>query len=154
MLKFSSNNMTDDELIDNILFELNKYYPNGLFYKNYLGGTLKLEREKVDQIIKFLESEDLALLKNKLEIIISKKGLQICKDGGWLKHRENIKNEHKYKLFKEQLEIDLAQSNIEANQINKKATERNRKQNIFIICATILNLILLAIQLYIMSKSK
>ena len=52
------------------------------------------------------------------------------------------------------LETDLAKSNIEANKINMVSSERNRKQNIFIICATILNLILLAIQLYIMSKSK
>lgn len=86
--------MSDDKIIDDFLFELSKHHPNSLFYRNYL-GTLNIERDKMDHIIRLLESENLAELQDKFSIKITKKGITICNNGGWLKYLEEIKIENK-----------------------------------------------------------
>jgi hypothetical protein len=61
----------------------------------------------------------------------------------------NIENESEKHKNKEQLELDLAKSNIEANELNKKNAKYNKTSTLINIAIGLLNLILLLTQLII-----
>ena len=90
-------------------------------------------------------------------------GLIVSKEGGWLTHLANkakIGTEQQTKVdTKEQLETDLAKSNIEANKLNAKIAEQNSqnesKNRIAMwvnISVGVVNTVLLAIQIWLIVR--
>lgn len=72
--------------------------------------------------------------------IISEKGLEISKKGGWLKHLENKKIEEINRKKIEKTELKLAKSNIRANELNEKVAKRNKRDTIINIILGIINI--------------
>lgn len=77
--------------------------------------------------------------------LLSKFGREVSNNGGWIKHLEakdllnqNLKEKNE---LKEQLEFDLAKSNLKANKLNKKIAEQNAKNEKSNIIATWINVV-------------
>lgn len=139
--------MTDDELIDRILSKLNKEY--GIEYSlwSVLDEFEKVERLRAEKIFDRMKSARIVDEPNAKHIQINAFGASICNKGGWLQHLKSIENKEIRKQEIEQLEIRLANSNIEANKINKINSNRNLIFSIINIILAIGNIILLAWQL-------
>lgn len=77
--------------------------------------------------------------------LLSKFGREVSNNGGWIKHLEtkdllnqNLKEKNE---LKEQLEFDIAKSNLKANKLNKKIAEQNAKNEKSNIIATWINVV-------------
>jgi hypothetical protein len=63
--------------------------------------------------------------------LITEFGLNIVENGGWnkylieTKNAENLSNEQK--SLRDKLELDLAKSNLEANELNRKIAKQNKE---------------------------
>ena len=77
---------------------------------------------------------------------ITEYGFNIVKNGGWLNYiNEKIKEQEKLKKEneeKENLEFELAKSNLEANKLNEKIAEQNAKNEKNNRIATWINVII------------
>ena len=76
-------------------------------------------------------SESLIFTDQYKRIQLSTRAYEIINIGGWLKYitdieNENLETENRNKL-KETLEINLAKSNLKANELNKKIAKQNSK---------------------------
>lgn len=78
-----------------------------------------------------LRSESLIDTDDYNRIILSARAYEIINYGGWVKHIIDIENKKieldNRNIIKENLEIALAKSNLEANKLNKKIADRNKK---------------------------
>ncbi len=109
------------------------------------------------QLINFMIKEGLITL-NGQNFTLTPSGLFIAENGGWMKHLDDeakLIAEKQSKIdARQQLETELAKSNIDANKLNKKIAEQNfkdKKSNKITtwtnIIIWILNLGLLVLQL-------
>ena len=69
-------------------------------------------------------SENLIDTDNFGRIQLLAEAYKIIDFGGWLKHIEYIKEKQE---FKENIEIDLAKSNLKANELNRKIAKQNKE---------------------------
>ena len=100
------------------------------------------------------ESKAFASLMEREELIrvfgdfcaLEKFGLEVFNSGGWLKYLSDKEKQDKAQELKirerENLELDLAKSNLEANKLNKKIAKKNAKNEKFNRISTILNIII------------
>ena len=122
--------MNINELIDfnlNLLKEGMDIRP--LELKNTNDETLNDEKSLA--LFNKMISESLIFTDQYKRIQLSTRGYEILTIGGWLKYitdneNEKIETENRNKL-KENLEIDLAKSNLKANELNKKIAKQNAK---------------------------
>ena len=90
-----------------------------------------LTEEKSLALFNKMISESLIITDQFKRIQLSTRAYEIINIGGWLKYitdieNENIETENRNKL-KENLEIDLAKSNLEANELNRKIAKQNKE---------------------------
>lgn len=111
-----------------------------------LNGQPLYESEK---LARMMQSKGLLDIDNERGDL-SEFGFNIATNGGWkayLKEKkefdQKIANE---KTEKERIELELAKSNIEANELNKKVERRNKRETIINIILGFLNLTILAWQ--------
>lgn len=126
----NTENMNINELIDfnlNLLKEGMDIRP--LELKNTNEETLNDEKSLA--LFNKMISESLIFTDQFKRIQLSTRAYEIINIGGWLKYitdieNENIETENRNKL-KDTLEIDLAKSNLKANELNKKIAKQNTK---------------------------
>ena len=90
-----------------------------------------LNDEKSLALFNKMISESLIFTDQFKRIQLSTRAYEIINIGGWLKYKTDIENEiieteNRNKL-KEKLEIDLAKSNLKANELNKRMAKQNAK---------------------------
>ena len=97
-----------------------------------------------------MEKRGLIEITNELSTI-TEFGYSVAKNGGWLRYLES-KNERE--IFEEKksserskLEIQLAKSNLEANELNKRIAKRNKKNEKNNTVATWINILIGAINI-------
>jgi hypothetical protein len=117
--------MTDDQLIDKVLFKLNEEYLSEYSIEPLLDPYEECDPHRSERIKDKMIYENLVEKTNIVHIKIKPFGVKICDNGGWLKYLETINQEHKNQHDKEQLEIDLAKSNIKSNRINIRFSKFN-----------------------------
>jgi hypothetical protein len=115
--------MNFDNLIDfnlNLLIENKSIKPLELKDTNdeYLSDELSLT------LFKKMVSENLIDTDNFGRIQLLAEAYKIIEFGGWLKHIEYINEKQE---FKEKIEIDLAKSNLKANELNRKIAKQNKE---------------------------
>jgi len=90
-----------------------------------------LTDEKSLALFNKMISESLIFLDQFKRIQLSTRAYEIISNGGWLKYITGIENEivetNNRNKLKDTLEIDLAKSNLEANELNKKIAKQNAK---------------------------
>ena len=90
-----------------------------------------LDDEKSLALFNKMISESLIFTDQYKRIQLSTGGYEILNNGGWLKYitdNENEKTETAIRnKLKETLEIDLAKSNLEANELNRKIAKQNKE---------------------------
>jgi hypothetical protein len=121
-----------NELIEvnlKLLYEVNN---NSLFFDDFVDcdGNELYATFRVDHFASEMKNRSLITIKDSL-CIITEFGFNIVNNGGWLKHLIEIEKVEKISLeqknIKDQLELDLAKSNLEANKLNRDIAERNTK---------------------------
>ena len=122
--------------LNNILFEINKEGVVGFSHD---------DSEKRIRASKRLEREGFIKQKGRHTYDLTEKGQKAVDLGGYEKFKEEIEGKE---AEKEQLEIDLAKSNIEANRINRKNAKFNRYAIIVNLILGALNVVLLIWQIF------
>jgi hypothetical protein len=121
-----------DDLIEinlNLIYNANR---NEIFSHEFVDihGEKLTQKSRGIKFQKELENEGLIRTDDTL-CTITKKGFEIAKSGGWKNHltelSEAIIKQEQQKNEKDNLEHELAISNIEANKLNKKIAKRNEK---------------------------
>lgn len=109
----------------------------------------KYETEKISHELALLDLADADAMSARLRSF----GEKVCNAGGWLKYLEIIRQVDTLKEFnqiqKENLEVELAKSNIEANKLNAKIAEQNRNDSRFNRTFLIINGVFAAINILI-----
>ena len=123
--------------LNNILFEINK--------EGVVGFTNDDDSEKRIRASERLEREGFIKQKDRNTYDLTEKGQKAVDLGGYEKFKEEIEGKE---AEKEQLEIDLAKSNIEANRINRKNAKFNRYAIIVNLILGALNVVLLIWQIF------
>ena len=110
----------------------------------------KVETDKIAQELSLLDLADA----NAMSATLRPLGEHVCKVGGWLRHLEIEQQVDTLKKFnqtqKEELEIELAKSNIEANRLNARIAERNGRDSRFNKIFLIINAVFAAINVLIL----
>ena len=82
--------MSDDQIIDKILTELHRVDPGGLYVASFV-GSLGLKAIRYPEFVDRLEEEGLAKpLDPRHRMIITDRGRQVCKAGGWLAYVDRL----------------------------------------------------------------
>lgn len=137
-----------NELID---YNINIIKQTSDVYKLELRGLdgKILNNEMCLTLFEKLSSESLVGINTNGKIYLLSKAFEIINYGGWIKYlteTKNTKNEIDEKnRIRENLEIDLAKSNIEANKLNREVSERNAKSERFNKIMSIFNFIFVII---------
>jgi len=143
---------TDSQIYDGILNKFDKL-------KDYKPSELKLES---DRIMSILELYDCAKINRYIKgnaIIKNAHTKKFKEHGGFAKiYQDELTRQEKVEQ-KEKLELDLAKSNLEANELNKSIAaknDKNNKKNILGMWVNIsigaLNIVLIAIQIWLSSQ--
>lgn len=83
--------MTDDQIIDKILSELQRVDPGGLYVASFVVDKLGLPALRYSEFVDFLDAEGLANPHDpRHRMSITAYGRQICKAGGWLAHVDRL----------------------------------------------------------------
>lgn len=142
--------MTDNEIIDKILEQLFKSDSTPTSIAHFICKTFDIEEKKYAPFVDRLEAEGLANSHNvRYLMTITDFGRQVCKKGGWLVHLDNSVKERQRQLDREQLEIDLTKSNIEANKLNQINARQNKRATIVNIVIGIINLLVAFVSIII-----
>lgn len=121
-----------DELIDmnlNLIYQADR---NQMFSHEFvdINGRKLTQQYRGIEFQRHLETEGLISTDETL-CTITRKGIGIAKNGGWKKHLLEVSEAEKLletqKNAKEELEQELALSNLEANKLNKKIAKRNEQ---------------------------
>ncbi len=120
--------MEQEERIDLFLNHIDSksdfYLPailRDLFGQSYLGSNdYHVDRELI------FEEDLIRPLKLGSDVhCISPLGKRIIKSGGWIVHQKNIESELDFQIKRERIEVELAESNLRANEQNRKDSKRN-----------------------------
>lgn len=81
--------------VDNVLEDICKY-PRGSYMKNFIKikSPEDFPKNPEDIIIEYMIQEDLIERHQKVLFKVTKLGYDIHREGGWVKHLENIKNDN------------------------------------------------------------
>jgi hypothetical protein len=120
--------LSEDEFIDENLKRLCANNGGKIEFVSRENGYV--DKYKLDDLIELFHRYDLADIKATKSTLTSF-GEKVCKDGGWIKYWQIKRQVETLKHFnqteKENLEIELAKSNIEANKLNDKIAKQNDK---------------------------
>jgi hypothetical protein len=146
----SKISLTEDEYIDVNLKKI--YADNGGKIAFVTRNNRHGNANTLSELTELFQQHNLAEVKATRSILTSF-GEEVCKVGGWIKYLElqtKINQEKKEKIKEiEDLEIELAKSNIEANRLNAKIAKQNRKDNRFNRAFLIINAVFAAINILI-----
>jgi len=121
-----------NELIEVNLKLLSEVDRNSIFFDDFIdceGNELHLTF-RTDFFASEMEKRNLISIANSL-CFITEFGLNIVENGGWNKYlietkkAKNLSQEQK--SIRDKLEVDLAKSNLEANDLNKKIAKQNKE---------------------------
>lgn len=119
---------TEDEFIDENLKRICENNGGQIEFTSRENGFVNQAR--LNEISELFDKHDLADIKPTKSTLTSF-GEKVCKEGGWLKYLQIKRQIETLKHFnqteKENLEIELAKSNIEANKLNAKNAKHNDK---------------------------
>lgn len=121
-----------NELIEVNLKLLSEVDRNSMFFDDFIDcdGNELHNTFRTDLFASEMERRNLISIKDFL-CFITEFGLNIVENGGWNKYLMETKKEEKalqeQKSIRDKLELDLANSNLEANELNKKIAKQNKE---------------------------
>jgi hypothetical protein len=121
-----------NELIEVNLKLLSEVPRNSMFFDDFIDcdGNELQATFRTDFFASEMEKRNLITIKDFL-CFITEFGLNIVENGGWNKYLIETEKAKKIsqnqKTIKDKLELDLAKSNLEANELNKKIAKQNKK---------------------------
>lgn len=139
----------DHDEIDSLLAEINSATTYSWKYEiDFLSREEFIDYHNLMTIM----CEDLKLIRrtfsNDRFFSLTALGHDVLESGGWLNYKKKEKEILDKLADKEQLELQLAQSNIISNERNEKNEKRNQTSTWINIGVGIINLILLGLQIF------
>ena len=121
-----------NELIEVNLKLLSEVNRNSMFFDDFVDceGNELHNTFRTDFFASEMEKRNLISITNYI-CFITEFGLNIVERGGWNKYLIETKKEEKalqeQKSIRDKLELDLAKSNLEANELNRKIAKQNKE---------------------------
>jgi hypothetical protein len=121
-----------NELIEVNLKLLSEVNRNSMFFDDFIDcdGNELHATFRTDFFASEMEKRGLISITNFI-CFITEFGLNIVENGGWNKYLTETKNaeilSQKQKSIRDKLETDLAKSNLEANELNRKIAKQNKE---------------------------
>lgn len=112
--------MTDDEIIDKTLFKMNENYRCEEIFYSIFSSFEKCDDNRTERIKDKMIDEGLVEQSHMVRIKLKPRGAEICKNGGWLKYLEILKNNQQNKQKHEEMDVTI-----------KELTIKELKGNIF-----------------------
>jgi len=119
-MKHIKENKVIDFIINHLKFgEFSSITPSDI--------NFKIETVELSRIYKIAESENLITKRSRTYIGLTKKGYDIQKSGGWLKHLENLEHKKQKHIIKDNLDIDIKILQKENFKYQKTIRDQNDK---------------------------